>query len=240
MKTIYFCSVSSGKFLFSNDLLIIVMKRVFLNTFASLLSKRSESSLDNAIDGLFEEHNAPFWYSRIRHGIRSFFVENLNYAKLDELLIKLDEFTPESHFQKYDCANSIQVVQLIKEKSFGILGGKDMLKPEVKTVPFYGIELDVNPDAIIVWKDQDGRFHVGAIKTKLRKSAFRAEEATVIACMLKYYLTSLFPEYIIEDEYCICYDAFRSKFYSVNNYTQNLIKASKIAERIAARTPKAA
>ena len=216
------------------------MKKVYLNPFASLLSKRSESSLDNAIKRLSEEHNAPFWYSRIRPGIRSFFVGNLNYEILDNLLVKLDEFVPESRFQKNDCANSKLVVHLIKKKSFDILRGKNMLKPEAKSVPFYGIELEVNPDAIIVWKDRDGMFHVGAIKTKLRKSAFRVEEATIIACILKYYLVSLFPEYIVEDEYCICYDAFRGKLYSVNNYTQNLIKASMIAERIAVRTPEAA
>lgn len=62
----------------------------------------------------------------------------------------------------------------------------------------------------------------------------------MIACMIKYYLQTLFPEYIVEDKYCICYDAFRSKMYSVKSYTQNLIKVSAIAQRIALQAPLAA
>ena len=214
--------------------------KIYLNSFASLLSKRSENSLNNAINGLFKEQNAPFWYSRIRQGVRSFFVENLNYAKLDDLLVKLEGVAPESRFQKNDCENSKQAVRLIQSKSFDLLAGKDMLKPAVKSVSFYGIELDVNPDAIIVWKDREGMFHVGAIKTKLRKSAFRQEEASMIACMLRFYLETLFPDYIVEDEFCICYDAFRSRLYSVRDYTRNLILASGLAQRIAASSPEAA
>ena len=214
--------------------------KIYLNPFASLLSKRSESSLNNAINGLFREHNAPFWYSRIRPGVRAFFVENLNYSKLDELVVKLDGVITESRFQKNDCENSKQAILLIKAKSFDFLAGKNMLKPAVKSVSFYGIELDVNPDAIIVWKDREGMFHVGAIKTKLRKSAFRQEEATMIACMLRFYLETLFPDYIVEDEFCLCYDAFRSKLYSVKDYTKNLILASGLAQRIAANSPEAA
>lgn len=91
-----------------------------------------------------------------------------------------------------------------------------------------------------MWKDPQGRYHVGAIKTKLKKSAFKEEEATMIACLIKNYLQTLFPEYIVEDKYCICYDAFRSKMYSVKNYTLNLIKASSIAQRIALQAPAAA
>ena len=62
----------------------------------------------------------------------------------------------------------------------------------------------------------------------------------MIACIIKYYLETLFPEYVVEDDYCICYDAFRSKMYSSNNYTKNLIVASALAQRIAMMTPAAA
>ncbi len=214
--------------------------KIYLNSFASLISKRSESSLDKAIGGLVEGQDAPFWYSRVRPGVRSFFVENLNLDILDSLLVKLEMFVPETKFQKMDCENSRQVVLLIKTMNFNFFSGKTFLKPAAKSVPFYGIDLDVNPDAIIMWKDANGMFHVGAIKTKLKKTAFNKEEATMIACMIKYYLESLFPEYVVEDDYCICYDAFRSKMYSVNNYTKNLIVASALAQRIAMMAPVAA
>lgn len=208
--------------------------------FASLISKRSESSLVNAIGRMVENNDAPFWYSRIRPGVRSFFVENINYGILDSLLTRLDEVVPQTDFQRRDCDNSKLAVRLMQAMSFDLLKGKTMLKPAAKSIPFYGIELDVNPDAIITWKDQQVRYHVGAIKTKLKKTALREEEATMIACMIKYYLQTMFPEYIVEEQYCICYDAFRGKMYSVKNYTQNLIKASAIAQRISLQAPVAA
>ena len=216
------------------------MIKVYLNTFASLFGIRSESSLGRAINKMVDSPDAPFWYSRIRPGVRTFFVENLNYGILDSLLNKLEGVIPHTPFQRNDCANSKQEVKLIHEMSFDLLKEKTLLKPAVKSIPFYGIEMEVNPDAIIMWKDRQGIFHVGAIKTKLKKSIFRKEEATMIACMLKRYLETLFPEYVVEDDFCICYDAFRSKFYRANNYTANLILASTIAHRIAAMSPAAA
>ena len=208
--------------------------------FASLINSRSESSLNSSIHRIIENHDAPFWYSRIRPGVRSFFAESINFGILDSLLIKLDEVLPQTDFQRKDCENSKLAVRLMQTMSFELLKGKTMLKPAAKSIPFYGIELDVNSDAIIMWKDQQGRYHVGAIKTKLKKTAFREEEATMTACMIKHYLQTLFPKYVVEDEYCICYDAFRSKMYSVKSYTQNLIKASAIAQRIALQAPLAA
>ena len=214
--------------------------KIYLNSFASLINKRSESSLDNAIGSLIEGQDAPFWYSRIRPGVRLFFVENLNYDILDSLLVKLEQFVPKTKFQSLDCENSRQVVLLMETMNFDRLKGKTFIKPAAKSVPFYGIELEVNPDAIIMWKDAHGMFHVGAIKTKLKKSSFKKEEATMIACMIKYFLETLFPEYVVEDDYCICYDAFRSKTYSASNYTKNLIAASALAQRIAMMAPVAA
>lgn len=214
--------------------------KIYLNSFASLINKRSESSLENAIGRLLEGQDAPFWYSRIRPGVRSFFVDNLNLNILNSLLVKLDQLVPETKFQRLDCENSRQVVLLMKTMDFGRFIGQTFIKPAAKSVPFYGIELEVNPDAIIMWKDAQDMFHVGAIKTKLKKSAFKKEEATMIACIIKYYLETLFPEYVVEDDYCICYDAFRSKMYSSNNYTKNLIVASALAQRIAMMTPAAA
>lgn len=214
--------------------------KIYLNSFASLISKKSESSLDKAIVSMVEGQDAPFWYSRVRPGVRSFFVENLDFDILESLLVKLDNFVPETKFQRLDCENSRQVVLLTKAMNFNLFSGMTFIKPALKSVPFYGIDLEVNPDAIIMWKDAHGMFHVGAIKTKLKKSAFKKEEATMIACMIKYYLEALFPEYVIEDDYCICYDAFRSKMYSATNYTKNLIVASSLAQRIAMMAPAAA
>lgn len=216
------------------------MRKVYLNSFASLVSKRNDNSLMNAICRMVEDHDAPFWYSRIRSGVKSFFGENLDYSILDSLLVKLGTVVPLTTFQKNDCENSKEAVRLISNMSFDCLKGRTLLKPAAKSIPFYGVELDVNPDAIIMWKDQQGKYHVGAIKTKLKKSAFKKEEATMIACMIKYYLHTLFPEYEVEDDYCICYDAFRSKFYRVTDYSKNLLIASSIAQRIAAMAPVAA
>ena len=209
------------------------MKIVHLNSFAALVNKRSEGSLVKAITNIVENPEVPFWYSRILQGVRKFFEEGLKYSVLESLVSKLDEVVPLTDFQKNDCKNSKLAVRKIQETSFALFDGKHLTKPSVKSIGFHGIELTVNPDALIFWTDDRGMKHVGVIKTKLKKSTFRQEEATMIACLLKYYLISLFPDYVVDDRFCICYDAFRSRFYTATNYARNLETAAALAERIA-------
>lgn len=206
--------------------------KIYLNTFASLVNRKSEESLTKAIHTIVEEHDAPFWYSRIRPGIRSFFAEGMNHSILESLVDKLASVVPMTTFQKNDCENSKQAVAKIMSMSFSGLEGKNLVRPAAKSIMFHGIELDVNPDALIIWMDADGKKHVGAIKSKLKKSVFRQEEAVMIACMLKRYLHTLFPDDIVEDSLCICYDVFRDRFYGPMNYTKNLALAADYAERI--------
>lgn len=209
------------------------MKKIYLNSFASLVGKRDERSLVKAMMRMIEDHPPLFWYSRIRAGVREFFVKGCDYSVLSEQLDKLDAVVPLTPFQKNDVANSKQAVRMIMGVPFSFLKGKTMQKPDTKSIPFYGIELDVNPDAIIMWNDSGGGKHVGAIKTKLRKSYFRLIEGEMIACMLKCYLQSLFPDCIVEDDYCLCFDAFRGRFYKVTDFRKNHLFASAIAKRIA-------
>lgn len=206
--------------------------KIYLNTFASLVNRKSEESLLKAIHTIVEEHDAPFWYSRIRPGVRRFFAEGLNRRILESLVDKLTSVVPASSFQKNDCENSKQAVAKIMNMSFSGLAGKNLVRTTAKSIMFHGIELDVNPDALIVWVDAEGKTHVGAIKSKLKKSAFRQEEAVMIACMLKRYLHTLFPDDIVEDSLCICYDVFRDRFYGPMNYSKNLALAADFAERI--------
>lgn len=206
--------------------------RIYLNTFASLVNRKSEESLAKAIHTIVEEHDAPFWYSRIRPGVRRFFGEGMDYRILEALLDKLAGVVPESTFQKNDCENSKQAVAKIMNMSFSRFDGKNLVRPAVKSIIFHGIELDVNPDALIIWIDTDGTKHVGAIKSKLKKSSFRQDEAIMIACMLKRYLHTLFPDDVVEDSLCMCYDVFRDRFYGPMNYSKNLVLAADFAERI--------
>lgn len=209
------------------------MKKIYLNSFASLVNRKSEGSLVKAIVGIVDNIDAPFWYSRIRPGVRRFFAAGLDESILESLVIKLEGEVPITPFQKKDCENSMLAVRKIQEMSFEMLKGKNLLPPTVKSVLFHGIELAINPDALFFWMDDKGQSHVGVIKTKLKKSAFRQEEATMIACLLKHYLLYLYPDYIVEDEFCICYDAFRSRFYTAMNYVKNIAFAAFLAERIA-------
>ena len=121
----------------------------------------------------------------------------------------------------------------MKSVSYDLFEGKDMSEPSEKTILFHGIELSINPNAIITWQDQDGATHVGAIKAKLKKSPLRLEEGTMIACMLHYYLTIIFPDYIVEPDYCICFDVFRRKFITSRNYSMNVALAASVADKIA-------
>lgn len=211
------------------------MKRIYLGTFASLVNKRSEKSLANAIKRIISNKDSfVIWYNYIRRGVKEFFAKHCDYGILDDIMDNISKQKPITPFQRNNCENSKLAIKQIKGVSYDLFDGKNMFAPKEKTIPFDGVELNINPDAIITWQDEKGKTHVGAIKTKLKKSQFRAEEGTMIACLIHYYLTVVYPEYIVEPDYCICFDAFRRKFYSSKNYEINLSTASHIARMIAA------
>ena len=211
------------------------MRTIYLGTFASLVNKKSENSLLNAIKRIVSsEDSFVIWYNYIRRGVKKFFAMHCDYGVLDGLMDNLSKVTPETTFERNNCENSRLAVRQIRGMSYDLFDDKNMFAPAEKTIPFDGVELNINPDAIITWQDDKGKTHVGAIKTKLKKSLFRAEEGTMMACLLQYYLTVVYPEYIVEPDYCICFDAFRRKFYTSKNYDINLSTASLIARKIAA------
>ena len=74
------------------------MKRLYLNSFASLANKRNEKSLMNAINKMVATDNdtTVFWYSRIRPGVKSFFVRDCDCGILDGLLDKLSHIVPQT------------------------------------------------------------------------------------------------------------------------------------------------
>lgn len=211
------------------------MRTIYLGTFASLVNKKSEKSLANAIRRIVSsEDSFVIWYNYIRRGVKKFFAMHCDFGVLDGLMDYLSKEIPITPFQRNNCENSKLAIQQIKGVSYDLFDGKNMYAPAEKTIPFEGVELNINPDAIITWQDDNGKTHVGAIKTKLKKSPFRVEEGTMMACLIQYYLTVVYPEYIVEPNYCICFDAFRRKFYKSMNYEINISTASLIARKIAA------
>ena len=72
---------------------------------------------------MVEEHDAPFWYSRIRSGVKSFFGENLDYGILDSLMVKLDTVVTRTTFQKNDCENSREAVKFFPDAELHVLPG---------------------------------------------------------------------------------------------------------------------
>lgn len=211
------------------------MRTIYVGSLASLINKRSEESLVNAIKRIVgKDDSFVIWYNYIRRGVKQFFVEHCDYRILDALLEKLSKVVGLKDFQRNNCENSKLAIQHIKSMSYELFDSMDMAAPTEKSIAFHGIELNINPDAIITWQDNDGKTHVGAIKTKLKKTAFRPDEGTMIACLIQYYLSVLYPDYIVEPDYCICFDAFRRKFFTSKNYDINITTAVSIAEKIAA------
>lgn len=211
------------------------MRTIYVGSLASLVNKRSEESLVNAIKKIVGNDDAfVIWYNYIRRSVKQFFVEHCDLRILDALMEKLSIEVTLTDFQRNNCENSKLALQHIKSMSYDLFDGKDMSAPTEKSISFHGIELNINPDAIITWQDKGGKTHVGAIKTKLKKTPFRPEEGTMTACLIQYYLTTVYPDYIVESDYCICFDAFRRKFYTSKNYDINISTAVSIAEKIAA------
>ena len=216
------------------DLIQLKMKTINLGTFATLINKKSEKSLAHAIRVILDrEDSFVNWYNYIRYGVIKFFLNHCDIKILDALLHRLSIVKPSSAFQKKNCIISKEAVQLMKSTSYNVFQGKNFGLPDVKSITFHGIELKVNPNAIITWQDQNGATHVGAIKTKLKKSHLSLVEGTIIACMLQHYLTILYPDSIVESDFCICFDVFRRKFITSKNYMVNIAIAASIAERIA-------
>ena len=210
------------------------MKTIYLGSFATLVNKKSEKSLINAIKDILDDNNfGAIWYSFIRNGVKQFIINHFDKNILDNLLYNLSLAKPEKPSQIKNRDISREAVQLMKTISYDLFEGKDMSEPPEKSISFHGIELNINPNAIITWQDVDGATHVGAIKTKIKKTALRLEEATMIACMLQYYLTVFYPDYIVEPDYCICFDVFRRKFITSKNYSMNVVRAASIADKIA-------
>lgn len=211
------------------------MRIIYIGSLASLISKRSEESLANAIKKIIKNDEAFVpWYNYIRRSVKQFFVKHCDLGILDAIMENLSKVVALTDFQRNNCENSKLAVQHIKSMSYGLFDGKDMAAPTEKAIAFHGIELNINPDAIITWHGKDGKTHVGAIKAKLKKTAFRPDEGTMTACLIQYYLTIVYPDYIVEPDYCICFDAFRRKFYTSKNYDINISTAASIAEKIAA------
>lgn len=210
------------------------MRIIYVGSLASLVNKRSEESLVNAIKKIVRNDAFVIWYNYIRRSVKQFFVEHCDMRILDALMEKLSKEVMLTDFQRNNCENSKLALQHIKSMTFDLFEGKDMAAPTEKAIAFHGIELNINPDAIITWQGKDGKTHVGAIKTKLKKGAFRPDEGTMTACLIQYYLTIIYPDYIVEPDYCICFDAFRRKFYTSKNYDINISTAASIAEKIAA------
>ena len=210
------------------------MKTIYLGSFATLVNKKSEKSLINAIKEMLDDNDfGAIWYNYIRSGVKQFIINHFDKAILDNLLYKLslDKRNKPSQIKTREISR--EAVLLMKNVSYDMFEGKDMSEPLEKSISFYGIELNINPNAIITWQDQDGAIHVGAIKTKLKKSPLRLEEGTMIACILQYYLTMIFPDYVVEPDYCICFDVFRRKFITSKNYSMNVARAASIADIIA-------
>ncbi len=211
------------------------MRIIYVGSLASLIRKRSEESLVNAIRKIIKKDEVFVpWYNYIRRSLKQFFVKHCDLSILDALIEKLSKEVAITDFQRNNCENSKLAVQHIKSMSYELFDGKDMAAPTEKLIAFHGIELNINPDAIITWQGKDGKTHVGAIKTKLKKGVFRPDEGTMTACLIQYYLTVIYPDYVVVPDYCICFDAFRRKFYTSKNYDINISTAALIAEKIAA------
>ena len=66
------------------------MKTIYLGSFATLVNKKSEKSLLNAIKGILDDNDfGALWYNYIRYGVKHFILNHFDKAILDKLLYKL-------------------------------------------------------------------------------------------------------------------------------------------------------
>lgn len=109
------------------------MKTIYLGSFATLVNKKSEKSLINAIKDILDDNDfGATWYNYIRNGVKQFIINHFDKAILDNMLYKLSLDKRNKPSQIKNREISREAVLLMKNVSYDLFEGKDMSEPPRK------------------------------------------------------------------------------------------------------------
>lgn len=213
------------------------MFNLTLFSFADLTQVRSLESLNRRIDRLLHEErdSIPIHYYLIRPGIKRFCFTGFNPDVLESLQKRVSEYVPTTKFEMDEKANCLMAVELAKSMIRPVFPDVHFEKGETIDLVLAGTHIHVVTDATLSWTDEKGVKHVGAIKTKIRKSVYTRETAQMVACLVAKSLLEQHADAVVDPTLCLCYDVFRQRLVPAGNLSRNLEVALEVAEMIAAR-----
>lgn len=211
------------------------MSHLSLFSFVELIGIRSEDSRLLKYQKKMLEDLDPICipYKRIRPGICKFLRDGFDKTVIMGTIEDVNLWLPDSKRSKAEKQNSLLALNNIMLMSFPDY--KDLIirhRPTSYLFKIAGIKLKVSYDALISYMGEDGRRHIGAIKTKLKKEGFTYEDAEMAASLLFKSLQRQFPDAVIEKDMCLCFNPFTMKMTAAKNIDANYLKAMKVAIRL--------
>lgn len=208
------------------------MKAISLFSFVDLLSIRSEDSRKRKYQKLMLEELDPTFtpYKHIRPGISKFIRDGFDMSVIEYTLEqKVLTWNPETKRAQAEKENSILALRNILSMPLPTLPDVYFDHQPSFIFKLGGLSIKVSYDAILSLRDGDGTYHLGAIKTKLKKDGFMYEDAEMTACLIYKSLQKQFPDAIIEKNLCLCFNPFTKRMIAANNIDSNYTKALSIA-----------
>lgn len=224
------------------NLAIYIMFQISFFTFVDLTQIRRLETLERRIERLShaERDSIPIHYPLIRSGIKRYCFTGFDPDVLDALRKRVADYVPVTKFEQNEKENCLMAISLAQSMLIPSFPNVSFEKGETIDLQLGGIILHVVTEARLSWTDAKGVLHIGAIKSKIKKSNYSRESAEMAACLLAKAMMVKHPEAIVDPHLCLCYDVFRQRIASASNLSKNLEEAIRIAEKIASREDLAA
>jgi hypothetical protein len=175
----------------------------------------------------------PFYGNTSRSQIVRTILNGLNHSLTEKTIKNLRSLKPDTDWKKRDQKINIDVLERFKEMSFpeDILGKKlEKIKPEVKSMPFYGIYIKIVP-TLTFRVNIDGEIHIGACMVHSSKQhKFSVIESKIVATLLSQFLSAcvLKENEIVNSQLCFCIDTYAGTVINSNNQFPSDMKNVKL------------
>ena len=155
------------------------------------------------------------WYRTAKSLMTKYYKNPGDTGVIEEGLKKLKERTPETKWQSSNRQGSIELLErFIKMKVplFFKNHEVEFIKPKIKSVILYGVEIITSPEIVFRIKSGDS-WEYGAVKFHTSKSGkFDRKKSRIVSTVLKMYLKGFLTEYdtqgVVNPNYCLCVDVF--------------------------------
>jgi hypothetical protein len=217
--------------------MVFFMFKISLFDFVTLTQVRREETLERRIERLLggDAESPPIRYSLIRKRIAEYCFTGFNPEVLDALQKRVEDYVPTTKFQRDEKANCQMAIRLAQTMLRPVFPGISFERGETIDLHLGGVVIHVVTDAVLSWTDSDGVKHVGAIKSKIRKSDYPREYAEMAACLLVKAMRAKHPDAVVNPQRCFCFDVFRQRLVPANNLERNLDDALRVAEMFSPR-----